>query len=82
MIDTPERRVKSFLEYWPLITVVIGGIVTAITFWNNVNGLVSDQRSFKATVEDRRTKSHDDMEAIRTRLTKLEQWKEDQHGQH
>lgn len=71
-MDGKERRVKSLLEYWPLITLAVGGIVTAITFWNNVNSLISEQKAFKATVEDRRTKNHDDMESIRTRETKLE----------
>ena len=76
-MDGSDRRVKSLLEYWPLIVVVAGGIVTAINFYSNVNGLIAEQKAFKATVEDRRTKNHDDMEAIRIRLTKLEQWKED-----
>lgn len=67
-----NRRAKTVLEYWPLIVVVVGGIVTAITFWNNVNGLIAEQKEFKATVDARRDQSHRDMEDIRTRLTKLE----------
>ena len=77
-MDERERRAaKSLLDYWPLALVVIGGVVTAITTWNNINGVIAEQKAFKATVEERRTKTHDDMEAIRTRLTKLEQWKDD-----
>ena len=76
-MQMPDRRVKSLLEYWPLIAVVAGGVVTGVTFWNNVKTIVEEQKAFKATVEARRDQSHKDMEDIRTRLTKLEQWKED-----
>jgi hypothetical protein len=79
-MDGQERRVKSLLDYWPLITVVIGGIVTAITTWNNINGVIAEQKAFKASIEERRAKTHDEMEAIRMRITKLEQWKEDRNG--
>lgn len=72
-----RRAAKSLLEYWPLLIVVAGGIVTAINFYSNVNALISEQKAFKSTVEERRQKTHDDMEAIRMRLTRLEQWKED-----
>lgn len=77
-MDGPDRRAaKTLLDFWPLIVVAIGGVVTAITTWNNINGVISDQKAFKATVEERRNKTHDDLESIRTRITKLEQWKED-----
>ena len=72
-----RRAAKTVLEYWPLIVVVVGGIVTAITFWNNVNGLISDQKAFKGTVDARRDQHQIEMETLRTRVTKLEQWKED-----
>lgn len=76
-MEAQERRTaKSILEFWPLIVVSVGGIVTAITFWNNVNSLIADQKAFKANIEDRRAKTHDDMEAVRTRITKLETWRE------
>lgn len=51
--------------------------MACVTFYNNVKSIVEEQKAFKATVESRREKSHQDMEDIRTRLTKLEQWKYD-----
>jgi len=76
--DGQERRTaKTILEYWPLIVVSVGGIVTAITFWNNVNGLVADQKEFKKTVDTRKDAHQKESEDIRIRLTKLEQWKDD-----
>ena len=77
MDTSGDRRVKSILEFWPLIVVSVGGIVTAITFWNNVNGLIADQKAFKLTIDERRAKTRDEMEEVRHRITKLEQYKED-----
>lgn len=51
--------------------------MASVTFYSNVKSVVDEQKAFKATVEARREKSHQDMEDVRTRLTKLEQWKED-----
>jgi len=65
------------VEFWPLIVVAAGGVLTALKFWNNVNDLVQEQHSFKATVETRRDQSHKDLEEIRMRLTRLEQWQSD-----
>ena len=77
-MDKRERTVaKSLIEYWPLLVVAAGGIVTAINFYSNVNGLISEQKAFKSTIDARRDQTHKDMEDIRTRLTKLEQWKDD-----
>ena len=77
MSGNDRRIANGVLQYWPLIVVAVGGIVTAITFWNNVNSLIGEQKAFKATVDARRDLNHKDMEDIRTRLTRLEQWKED-----
>ena len=72
-MDGQERKTaKTLLDFWPLIVVAVGGVVTAITFWNNVNSLIADQKAFKATVDARRDQAHKDMEDIRSRITKLE----------
>jgi len=76
-MNDERRAAKTILDFWPLIVVVAGGIVTAISFYNNVSQLVSDQKSFKATVDARRDQAHKELEDIRTRLTELEQWKRD-----
>lgn len=76
-VKKDRREQKSILDYWQLILVLSGGLVAIITFYNNVKNIVDDQKNFKATVDARRDKNHDDMESIRTRLVKLEQWKED-----
>ena len=81
-MDGNDRRVaQNVLAYWPLIVVAVGGIVTAITFWNNVNGLIADQKAFKSTVDERRDNNRKELEDIRTRITRLEQWKGDIDGQ-
>ena len=80
-MTNPERRAtKTILEYWPLLVVAAGGIVTAITFYNNVSELVAEQKAFKSTVDARREQTHRDLEDIRTRLTVLETWKHDLEG--
>lgn len=72
-MDGQDRRTaKSLLEYWQLWLVLLGGAVMGIRFYYAVGDILVEQKAFKATVEDRRTKNHDDMEAVRTRLTKLE----------
>ena len=77
-MDKQDRRAtKTLLQYWPLLVVAAGGVVTAITFYNNVSELVAEQKAFKSTVEARRDQTHKDLEDIRTRLTKLEQWRDD-----
>jgi len=80
-MDKQDRRAtKTLLDFWPLIVVVAGGIVTAITFYNNVSELVAEQKAFKSTVDARRDQTHKDLEDIRTRLTVLETWKHDLEG--
>jgi len=79
-MNEERRAAKTILDFWPLIVVVAGGIVTAISFYNNVSNLVSEQKAFKTTVDARRDQAHKDLEDIRTRLTILEQWKHDLEG--
>lgn len=68
-MDGQERRAaKTLMDYWQLILVAVGGIVGAITFYNQVRTVVEEQRAFKATVEDRRTRTRDEMEAIRIKI--------------
>lgn len=68
-MDGQERRAaKTIMDYWQLILVAVGGIVGAITFYNQVRTVVEEQRAFKETVEDRRTKSRDELEAIRIKI--------------
>lgn len=68
-MDGQERRAaKTIMDYWQLILVAVGGIVGAITFYNQVRTVVEEQRAFKATVEERRTKTRDEMEAIKIKI--------------
>lgn len=80
-MDGHDRRAtRTILEYWPLIVVAVSGIVAAITFWNNVKDVIADQKAFKATVDSRKEVHQHEMEDIRVRLAKLEQWKTDREG--
>lgn len=71
-----ERRENRFfrrlIDLWPIGVVLLGGVAACFKFYYNVADLAESQKTFKATVDQRRDKNHDDMEAIRNRLTKNE----------
>ena len=78
MIDreTNIRRTDEFfskvISLWQLWLVLAAGIVAGINFYNTVNRLSEDQKTAKVNAESRRDKNREDMEDIRTRLTKVE----------
>jgi hypothetical protein len=79
-MDGQDRRAaKSFLDHWQLIIMLLAGAIACVKFYFTVQDLSIGQKKWQESSETRREKSRDENEAIRTRLTKLEQWREDQH---
>ena len=78
-MDGQERRVaKSLLAYWELWLILIGGAVACVKFYYTVEDLAAAQARWQTGAEAHRDATRNDLEAIRTRLTRLEVWKEDQ----
>lgn len=68
-MDGEDRRVaKSLIQYWQLWVLLLGGAIACVKFYYTVQDLSDSQKTFKATIEDRRTRTRDEMEAIRTKL--------------
>lgn len=72
-----SRILRKVFDLWPLWLTLLGGVAACFKFYFNVADLAESQKAFKTTVDARRDKNHEDMESIRVRLARLEQWKED-----
>lgn len=67
-----DQIISRLMELWPIWMLLAGGLVTAINFYNTVNNLANDEKSWKQTIEARRDANRKEEEAIEIRLTKLE----------
>lgn len=67
-----DQFLSKMIELWPVWALLATGTVTGINFYNRVNDLVADQKAWKATTEDRRSRSREDDAKRDDRLTRLE----------
>jgi len=49
-----DQIVSRIVELWPIWGLLATGLVAGINFWNTVNNLANDQKSWKQTTEQRR----------------------------
>ena len=60
------------VRLWPLIALLVGGIVGYLKLQWTVEDVSKAQESWKKGSEERREKNHEEIDAIKTRLVIIE----------
>lgn len=67
-----DASIEKVLHYWPLILVLFAGIGAYLKLSYTVDSLWSQADQRQKNLDEQREKRSSEMEAIRTRLTHLE----------
>lgn len=67
-----DASIGRLVQYWPLIVALFMGIAGYLKISYTVENLQSQADSRQKTLDTQREKRSEEMELIRTRLTKLE----------
>ena len=74
-----DQVISRLIELWPIWGLLATGLVAGIRFYSTVNDLAADQKAWRASAEQRRERTRQEMEEIRQRITVLETRMEDEH---
>lgn len=70
------RNIEKLFKYWPLIVVIFSAIAGYLKLSFYVDQVREQQERWQQSAESRRQKTYDDLETVRTRLTRLEGWRD------
>ena len=67
-----DASVEKILHYWPLIVVLFAGVGAYFKLSNTVDNLQAQADQRQKNLDTQREKRSEEMELVRTRLTRLE----------